>query len=101
MTNPTSYTDEQVLSVIQTCDAMYLAEVSNMLRSLLADRQRLQAEVEAHSSRLEWVSHAWGGKRNDYATHVLRRGGDGDLSDICTFIDAARATPNETKEAKS
>jgi len=51
----------------------------------------LQAEVEAHAARLVWASHAWGGQRHDYSSHVLRRGGDGDLSDVCTFIDSARA----------
>lgn len=83
----TSYTDEQV----QELARVYGRNVASMLRSLLADRTRLQAEVDSHAARLMWASHAWGGQRHDYSSHVLRRGGDGDLSDVCMFIDAARA----------
>ncbi|OWY32492.1 hypothetical protein [Herbaspirillum aquaticum] len=59
---------------------------------------------ERDAERLEWVSHAWGGQRHDYANHVLSRGGDGDLSDIRTFIDkhlparAALCQPAEEEE---
>ena len=51
MTNPTSYTDEQVLARAQIVWDAGRGETSEMLRSLLADRQRLQAEVEA----LRWL----------------------------------------------
>jgi len=53
----------------------------------------LAAEVEkyrADEERLEWLSLKWGGLRGDYAAWVLRRGGTGDLSDIRSFVDAAR-----------
>lgn len=39
--------------------------------------------------RLEWVSHKWGGQRNDFSLHVLKRGGCGELDDIRSFIDDA------------
>jgi hypothetical protein len=55
MTTTPSYTDEQVLDA-----ALYLHEsakddeAADMLRSLLADRQRLQAEVEAYKRGEKW-----------------------------------------------
>lgn len=75
------------------------------------DRQRLQAEVEAlrpDAERYRWIRNEadpdmdepyitrhvcgkWGKWRNTWET--------GSTADEC--IDAARATPNETKEAKS
>ena len=50
---------------------------------------------DGDARRLLWVSHAWGGQRPDYAMHVLQRGGDGDLSDIRTFIDQSMPTNQE------
>jgi hypothetical protein len=52
----------------------------------MAERGGLVETSDAH--RLEWVSKNWGGQRADYASHVLNRGGTGDLSDIRSFIDA-------------
>jgi hypothetical protein len=47
------------------------------------------------TDRLAWISHAWGGQRVDYASHVVARGGTGDLSDIRSFIDAAMAAASD------
>jgi hypothetical protein len=51
------------------------------------------------AERLEWFSRHLSIERlNQYVRYVLQRGGDGDLSDIRTFIDAAIAASAE-KEA--
>lgn len=50
---------------------------------------RIGANIRAEK-RQEWVSRAWYGQRRDYASHALSLGGNDDLSDICTFIDARR-----------
>lgn len=116
MTNP-SYTDEQVKHLVNLCStgptqaALRHLDVAEALEFLLADRQRLQAEVEAlrqDAERYRWIRNEadpdmdepyitrhvcgeWGKWRNTWET--------GSTADEC--IDAARATPNETKEAKS
>jgi hypothetical protein len=70
MTTTPSYTDEQVRELAQETDtgpsqaAVKYKTVSLMLRSLLADRQRLQAEVEALRARSapdvsSEVEYAW------------------------------------------
>ncbi|MFN7782248.1 MAG: hypothetical protein ACK5PG_05900 [Lysobacterales bacterium] len=56
-----------------------------------AEVKWLRAEREALRADLEWVSMEWGGRRHDYAAWVLKRGGTGDLGDLRSFIDAARA----------
>ena len=125
MTNPTSYTDEQVLVRAQIVWDTGHNDTSEMLRSLLAGRQRLQAdcitywnhvaelqakvaglqaEVEAlrpDAERYRWI-------RNTEAFDVVEdavlvRGAEygielrlGESLDMS--IDTARATPNETKE---
>lgn len=52
MTNP-SYTDEQVQAQIQWFRSAGDWNLENMLSSLLADRQRLQAEMKAKDAKLE------------------------------------------------
>jgi hypothetical protein len=50
-----------------------------------AEQDRIDAE------RLVWLSRNLSADLlNSYTRHVLMRGGDGDLSDIRTFIDSAK-----------
>lgn len=123
MTNP-SYTDEQVLdqadwlvgarlldkNVFSMPIDMGLRTSEKMLRSLLADRQRLQAEVEAlrpDRDRLDYIAlkgvairKAGNGRSNLFVWYQnFPIDGDGPLLNLRTAID--RATPNETKGAKS
>lgn len=45
-------------------------------------------DAQEHERRLLWVSENWvASTGNKYESHVMNRGGTGDLSDICTFID--------------
>lgn len=50
--------------------------------------------------RLAWLGQNWGGQRADFASHVLARGGTGDLSDIRTFVDAAMPPPKRCKACR-
>lgn len=50
-----------------------------VLRCLTTGRQ--------DARRLNWIGRSGGINQSDYAAHVLDRGGDGDLSDIRTFVD--------------
>ncbi|GAA0696104.1 hypothetical protein ISN75_06635 [Dyella marensis] len=85
MTNPI-YTDEQVLEHA----AWQSVPTKAMILSLLADRQRLQAEViDVISLMKECALYL---ECNDPKAPPLKR--------VHHFL-AARATPNETKEAKS
>lgn len=93
MTNPTSYTDEQVRS-------LFSDDVREMVESLLADRQRLRAEVEAlrnGAARLasDWVRHATSGASRSPLVH------DDCAEQLRDLLEETRATPNETKGAKS
>ena len=97
----TSYTDEQVLDLIGVCRegpiqaAMNHMHIATILRSLLADRTRLQAEVEAlraDRDRLEWLMlHV--------SDRELRRIGIehsvGNYETYQSAIDAARAKKGE------
>jgi hypothetical protein len=47
-----------------------------------------RAGQDADAKRLEWVSR-YLNRDPDYAMHVLKRCGNGDLSDIRSFIDDA------------
>lgn len=49
----TSYTDEQVEACRKWCEENGYERVESMLHSLLADRTRLQAKVDAASSVLK------------------------------------------------
>jgi len=93
MTNP-SYTDEQVLSFVRAYEG---ESVATVLQYLLADRQRLQAEVEAlRRCAVKYLT--W----HDVINPI--EGLERDLRDPDMCGDAAlpsSATPNETKEAKS
>jgi hypothetical protein len=84
----TSYTDEQVLSLFQD-------DVKEMVESLLADRTRLQAQVEAlraDAERYRWI-------RNDQTGAVeeailIDRYGDVEVRlgvNLDEAIDSARA----------
>lgn len=70
-------------SACADCSVEFLACVPREVE-LVVEKFRADAE------RLEWLSLKWGGLRGDYAAWVLRRGGTGDLSDIRSFVDAAR-----------
>lgn len=114
MTNPTSYTDEQVLKQIQWCEWLKQDTAAECIRSLFADRQRLQAEVETLrrdcgryfqlrdnpedrdvlNTGMPWVVRVE--RINGVPTMNAIYGPELDFE-----LDAARATPNETKEAKS
>jgi hypothetical protein len=69
----------------------WIESIRELLDNADAELDRLRAECEALRADLEWVSVEWGGKRHDYSVWVLRRGGTGDLGDLRSFIDAARA----------
>jgi hypothetical protein len=56
-----------------------------------ADNGKPLCQQGSDAGRLAWVAQAWGGQRDDFASHTLTRGGNGDLSDIRTFVDAAAA----------
>lgn len=95
MTNP-SYTDEQVLEHA----AWQSIPTKAMILSLLAARQRMQAEVGAFRDIPKTIQRydvdADGGgpymlHHGDYVLH----------SDLVDALNTARANPNETKEAKS
>lgn len=109
MTNPTSYTGEQVREVLDEMWASGPDFAIDCIRSLLADRQRLKAEVEALRADANRWRHFVGlidpdliggftlYQQVDLKTDQLIY----DARDLIEKIDAARATPNETKEAKS
>lgn len=100
MTTTPSYTDEQVLAVVETCDAMYLADVSNMIRFLFSERKRLQAEVEALRNGAKklasnWVRHSASGASHSPWVHQ-------DCAEqLRDLLEETRTTHTETKEAKS
>ena len=105
MTNPT-YTDEQVRSIAKEAWERHSCFVGEMIDSLLADRQRLQAEVEALRPKAELL--AWAESHPEIAMREItswwRVAGSGFRENWFNFsgaIESARATPNETKEAKS
>lgn len=104
MTNP-SYTDEQVLEHA----AWQSIPTKAMILSLLANRQRLQAEVEGLRPDAErwccFVGLIDPDRIGGYSVyHMIDPKTDELVYDgeiLSKLIDAARATPNETKEAKS
>lgn len=55
--------------------------------------------IQKLESYLNWVSQSWGGQRTDYSRHVLYRGGNGDLSDLISFIVEKAPALNETTPA--
>lgn len=124
MTNP-SYTDEQVLKCAKTYEGYGEPVCPAMLRSLLADRQRLLAEVESlrgdlrgkadkaycdyirQMSRTEclgWEAKVRAGRFTEKELAAHTHAGEL-LGRHRALHEAAQAlpsaTPNETKEAKS
>ena len=94
MTNP-SYTDEQV----REHAAWQVGETRKMMLQLLADRTRLQAEVEAlRGACLAMIE--WDEAETTHAVDFYKR------MDLCrdafdkarSALALSRATPNETKE---
>jgi regulator of replication initiation timing len=122
MTTTTSYTDEQVLTALFMDGAGLLiaSDVRNIVKSLLADRQRLQAENDAYKKAwseasaevfslqaeveaLRWLpdesKDKWapGDHYNDGEHNGYINGWDACRDSIISH----RANQNETKEAKS
>lgn len=99
MTNPTSYTEEQVRDALEWGE-LSPYDISDVARYLFADRQRLQAEVEAlrnGAKRLasNWVRHSASGASHSPWVH------EDCAEQLRDLLTLTRATPNETKEAKS
>ena len=101
MTNPTSYTDEQVLDLIRYHDKEDDALTVSVLNFFREDRQRLQAEVERvpsvtsemiQAGMLEWDTATRRDKVKQWPVMLER---------VFVAMFNARDTPNETKEAKS
>lgn len=56
----------------------------------LEDYEALQAECEKLRQQLMWIAHNLTTETGSaLARHVIRRGGNGDLGDVQSFIDAA------------
>ena len=98
----TSYTDEQVLELANWCEKESEQPHASMLRSLLADRARLQAEVKAlrpNAERYRWI-------RNDLTGAVeeailIDRYGDVEVRlgvNLDQAIDAARVAIGDSHE---
>lgn len=108
MTNPTSYTDEQVLELIELCSkgptqaGVRHMGVSAVLRSLLADRQRLQAEVDAFKAdvrkRIEFLEPPM--ILTAAKCEYWKAGARAVIREVNAALLTFRATSNETKEAK-
>jgi hypothetical protein len=104
MTTTTSYTDEQVIDWAERIDGLTAShsELAIVLRSLLADRQSLQAEVDdfksSVQSRLENVSppDTLTLARQEY----WKAGARSVIREVNSAL-VARAKQNETKQAKS
>lgn len=97
MTNP-SYTDERVRVLAENFAKMYGENVRSVIDSLLTDRQRLQAEVEAYRADAERMEFNW----DEFWNRISQSFGSKDVDEVYACYEAAaRATPNETKEAKS
>ena len=82
----TSYTDGQVLELIHWCKRESEQTQASVLRSLLADRTRLQAKLEAATNTLEEIHCV------AYDEIEVKR-----LADQA--IDAARAAIGDSHEA--
>lgn len=113
MTNPT-YTDEQVLKCAKTYEGYGEPVCPVMLRSLLADRQRMQAMVDGlRKDRERYFQLRDNPEDRDvlntgmpWVVRVERINGVPTMNaiygpELDYELDAARATPNETKETKS
>ena len=113
MTNPTSYTDERVLNpwrefvenVVNGDNFFRTQEYYNLLEyidGLLAARRRLQAQCEAEAvvagSYFDQIKELQA--EVEALRVVLLQAKRAVFPDLCQESDAARANPNETKEAK-
>ena len=62
--------------------------VMRLAAAHIEDLERRLREAEKDANRLEWVmNNATRDDLSRYPHHVLRRAGNGDMSDIRTFID--------------
>jgi len=94
----TSYTDEQVRDILANpVDNAYSGKVSDSLISILADRTRLQAEVEACNAKVIALRNRLISERTAfYSPHVhhmehARAMAEGDINDFEHAFDSARA----------
>lgn len=99
----TSYTDEQVLDLIGVCRegpiqaAMNHMDIATILRSLLADRTRLQADVDSANAKVIALRNRLISERTAYySRHVhhmehARAMAEGDINEFEQAFDSARA----------